>query len=181
MPLDRCPSQPGPQWVGPLSEGSFPGSEWVPRGICVSVRRHRVASAASGTPVPEGGLQGGVLASTLSVFTRSLMSSETCGRWTPGSGWGLPCPLALPCPASVSTWTPGCAGGQGGPAANVGSSRWSLIRPQPCPGNRLQSPPSMPRGGPALGSHTRDERASPAPRSPLRPLSWGTGLPAACC
>lgn len=38
LPVSRCPSQPGPQGMGLLSEGFFPGSEWILLGFCVSVR-----------------------------------------------------------------------------------------------------------------------------------------------
>ena len=63
--------------------------------------------------------------------------------------------------------------GQGRPAANAGSWRWSLIRPQPCPGNRLQSPPSMPRGGPVHGSQTLDEPGLPGYVAPVAALQLG--------
>ena len=93
----------------------------------------------------------------------------------PSAHWGLAgaSPDPWPCPASVSMWTPGCTGGQGRPAANTGSWRWSLIRPQPCPGNRLQSPPSLPRGGPAHGSQTRDEPRLPGYVVPVAALQLG--------
>lgn len=93
----------------------------------------------------------------------------------PSAHWGLAgaSPAPWPCPASVSMWTPGCTGGQGRPAANTGSWRWSLIRPQPCPGNRLQSPPSLPRGGPAHGSQTRDEPRLPGYVVPVAALQLG--------
>lgn len=99
LPLDRRHSQPGPQGMCRLSEGSFPGSEWVSQGLCVSVQRHRVASAALGAVLLEGGLQGGVFwaphsaSSPAAWCPQRRVAGAVC---TLGPGWGLSCPLALP-------------------------------------------------------------------------------------
>lgn len=153
--------------MGPLSEGSFPGSEWVPLGLCVSVR-WQGGLGCTGRPPPRR------MGSTLSVSPTAWCPQRRVegALCTSGRTGASPSPdPALP--GLRQHVDPQGAWGLTWARCQRGSWRWSLIWSQRCPGNRLQSPPSIPRGGPARGGQTRYEPGLPGAVVPVPPLQLG--------
>lgn len=167
MPVSRCPSQPGPQGMGPLSEGSFPGSEWVPLGLCVSVR-WQGGLGCTGRPPPRR------MGSTLSISPTAWCPQRHVEGALCTSGRTGASPSPDPALSGLRQHVdPQGAWGLTWARCQRGSWRWSLIWSQHCPGNRLQSPPSIPRGGPARGGQTRYEPGLPGAVVPVPPLQLG--------
>ena len=155
-----------------MSEGSFPGSEWVPLGLCVSVR-WQGGLGCTGHP-PPGGWAPHSASHPQPDVLRDVWRLPSAHR----AALGPLLPPTLPCLASVSMWTLRVRGGRHRPTANVGLRGG----PSSGPSAALETgssphPPSL-EGALLVEVRPETSRASPAPWSPSHPFSWATGLSA---